>query len=212
MGGGGGGGQFFSPAANDPITAAPYYAPQPNPSPYGQMGGQQQQPAYGVPPGQAAYGQMGGQQAGLANQFGNLSVGHKPPPVMVTTTNLVGLPLNPAELFGAGPPEIRLPLNVSPSLLSRTGSRRTKLIRRDDTGLLLTERRPELRSLVPTFDTQRNPDVQHPPQQVEAPPRLDRDTIPLDPTGGRTRPRRLRHRHRAVSSLQDLHQPLRHVH
>lgn len=72
------------------------------------MQGDQGPPHYGQP----QYGQQPQSAGPLASQFGQMGLGGKPAPAMVSTTNLVGLPLNPAELFEMAPPEIRLPANV----------------------------------------------------------------------------------------------------
>lgn len=121
----GGGGQhahstsqsaFFSPG--DPAgVSAPYYPPtegQYDQQGYPAQSQQQQQPM------SAAYDGQQQQQAsaGLAGQFGQMALGSVQP-LQVMTSNLVGLALNPAELFGAGPPEIRLPPNVSYCPLAR---------------------------------------------------------------------------------------------
>lgn len=110
--------QFFSPATGiPPLAGAPdgnnngFFSPagpdfgiQQNVT-GGGAGGYANQgppPTYGQPP-----------VAGLTNQFGQMGMGggHKTLSPL-STTNLVGLPLNPAELFSAPPPEIRLPPNV----------------------------------------------------------------------------------------------------
>lgn len=68
-----------------------------------QNGGYQGQ----APP--SGYNDQGG---ALAGQFNQMAI--RPlPPFQVSTTNLVGLPLNPAELFGMPPPDVRLPQGVS---------------------------------------------------------------------------------------------------
>lgn len=91
-------GTFFSPSDGVPQGFQQQPGAQPAPSPY-QQG----------PP--AAFGgalNVGG----LTNQFGQMGVSGQRQAQMVSTTNLIGLPLNPAELMTMEPPEIRLPPNV----------------------------------------------------------------------------------------------------
>lgn len=57
------------------------------------------------------YGGGVGQQDQLANQFGQMGINAQKG--MVQNTNLVNLPLNPAELFAMEPPTINLPPNAS---------------------------------------------------------------------------------------------------
>lgn len=114
--------QFFSPAQRD---AAPQFfspgqqqAQQPPSDPsgganvmYGQVPQQQQQQQQ--PPQQPGASGFGDPMQGMANQFGQMGFGGQKPMQMVTTTNLINLPLNPAELMQLSPPDIRLPPNVS---------------------------------------------------------------------------------------------------
>ena len=98
---------FFSPAAMmDPNGA-------PSPVPFAQD--QQQFPYPTQQPQQIpAYGQQTAPDAAISNQFSQMGIsGQQNPAFQTSTTNLVGLPLNPAELFMMDPPEIRLPANVS---------------------------------------------------------------------------------------------------
>jgi protein transport protein SEC24 len=126
-------GQFFSPAAADPATT-PYYGaapaaqggytvgPREGQGYAPQQMGQQHNPAYGAQQQQPAYGQQQQPQQDLSNQFGQMGIGSAKPIGHVPTTNLVGLPLNPAELFGMAPPEIRLPANVNTVLFLPSSS------------------------------------------------------------------------------------------
>jgi protein transport protein SEC24 len=106
--------QFFSPAQRD--AAPQFFTP----------GGQQNAPAqqqgamaqnndhvmYGQPPQPQSAGGFADPMSGMTNQFGQMGMGGQKPMQMVTTTNLINLPLNPAELMQLSPPEIRLPPNV----------------------------------------------------------------------------------------------------
>lgn len=106
--------QFFSPAQRD---AAPQFF-----TPGAQQSAPMQQPSapsnndhvmYGQPPQSQSAGGFADPMSGMANQFGQMGIGGQKPMQMVTTTNLINLPLNPAELMQLSPPDIRLPPNVS---------------------------------------------------------------------------------------------------
>jgi protein transport protein SEC24 len=102
--------QFFSPASHDPNSQL--FTPGARDFGGGAAAAQGfQQP--GIPP--YAGGQQGVQ--GMANQFGQMGLGGQKQMQVVSSTNLIGQALNPAEMMSMSPPEIRLPPNVSCSEL-----------------------------------------------------------------------------------------------
>ncbi|KAK4704518.1 protein transport protein SEC24, partial [Phenoliferia sp. Uapishka_3] len=103
---------FFSPA--DPAPPQPFYNGN---EPVGQQGGYngQQAAPQGFQQGYAGQQQQQQQQpvAGLTNQFGQMGISGQRPVASLSTTNLVGLPLHPGELYAMDPPPILLPPNAS---------------------------------------------------------------------------------------------------
>lgn len=106
--------QFFSPATHDPSSQM--FTPG-APQDFGGAAAAQgfQQPGAAIPPyagGQQQQQQQPGVQ-GMSQQFGQMGLGGQKQMQVVSTTNLIGQPLNPAEMMAMSPPEIRLPPNVS---------------------------------------------------------------------------------------------------
>lgn len=103
--------QFFSPATHDPSSQM--FTPGGGPQDFGGAAAAQgfQQPGAPIPPYAGAQQQPGVQ--GMTSQFGQMGLGGQKPAQIVSTTNLIGQPLNPAEMMTMSPPEIRLPPNVS---------------------------------------------------------------------------------------------------
>lgn len=99
--------QFFSPASHDPNSQL--FTPGAQDFSGGAAAAQGfQQPGQPIPP--YAGGQQGVQ--GMANQFGQMGLGGQKQMQVVSSTNLIGQALNPAEMMSMSPPEIRLPPNV----------------------------------------------------------------------------------------------------
>jgi hypothetical protein len=148
---------FFSPS--DPAVGATpaYYQGAGGNTAGGDQYGNNQGYSQGGDPQQQ---QQGG--AGLASQFGQMGLGPTQP-FQVSTTNLVGLPLNPAELFGSPPPEIRLPPNVNSLRLAefRCVTDLTRIV-----GYVLPKSIHKLRSILSASHNQRSPDEQYPSRQI----------------------------------------------
>lgn len=113
---------FFSPA--DPAVQQPFF--NPNAPPQGppdayQNGNQHPAPQFQAPGPQQGYQGQPQPVAGLANQFGQMGISGPRPTQSLSTTNLVGLPLHPGELYAMNPPEILLPPNVRRFLGVREG-------------------------------------------------------------------------------------------
>ena len=159
---------FFSPAAMmDPNGA-------PSPQPFAQDQQQFPYPNQQQPQQIPAYGQQPAPVAAISNQFSQMGIsGQQNPAFQSNTTNLVGQPLNPAELFMMDPPEIRLPANVSnPFQSSPLRARRIRELRidkimRDLSGLVLHQLERQLRSIVSTLHHQRRPHHQFSTQQIQ---------------------------------------------
>ena len=100
--------------AANPAAQAPFFNPN-APAHAGapeSAGGYQGQPAPYQQPQQGYGQQQAGQVQGITNQFGQMGIAGQRPVQSLSTTNLVGLPLHPGELYAMNPPEILLPPNV----------------------------------------------------------------------------------------------------